>query len=274
MNRVMIPGTTLESSRLGFGTASLHHLPTAAARARLLAVAYDSGITHFDTARMYGDGIAERALGAWLKGRPRDAVTVATKCGILPNRLAEHFPPWVYLRRVARRLIPTAGSEQPQRSYTPEAVRRSVEQSLRMLGTDYLDILFIHDPRREELRALQSLSGVLENLKKSGKIRYVGIAGDSRICIEAKEESPGLFDILQVGDSFARREADALATIGWPLQITFGYLRDVLSGRTSTPSSGPEVVRQALDRNSSGVVLVSSRKVVRLGELIEAASDA
>jgi aryl-alcohol dehydrogenase-like predicted oxidoreductase len=63
MKRIVIPRTSLKSSRLVFGTLSLHRLAAANARSRLLSIAYDKGITHFDTARMFGDGIAERALG-------------------------------------------------------------------------------------------------------------------------------------------------------------------------------------------------------------------
>ncbi len=86
MKRVLIPGTMLESSRLGFGTASLLHVATRAARDRLLSAASDAGITDFDTARMYGDEIAERSLGDWLRGRRREVLPIASECGILPSR--------------------------------------------------------------------------------------------------------------------------------------------------------------------------------------------
>lgn len=273
MKRIVIPRTSLESSRVGFGTASLHHLATANARSRLLSVAYDKGITHFDTARMYGDGIAERALGGWLQGRSRHAVTIATKCGILPNRLAERFPAWAYLRR-AKRLLPTACHRESQapRSYTPNIVLQSVEQSLRLLRTDYIDILFIHDPRPEDLSALHDLSRVLTELKQSGKVRWTGIAGDAIVCVQAHELVPGLFDVLQVGDSLSRCEADALTRIAWPRQITFGYLRHAFHDEQKSRDAALEIMRQAMQRNPQGVVLASSRSATRLQSLIEASS--
>ena len=66
MQQIAIPNTRLQTSRIGFGTASLHHLYRSRARSALLTAALDSGISHFDTAPMYGEGMAERELGRFL----------------------------------------------------------------------------------------------------------------------------------------------------------------------------------------------------------------
>jgi aryl-alcohol dehydrogenase-like predicted oxidoreductase len=223
---------------------------------------------------MYGDGIAERTLGLWLKGQRRDAITLATKCGLLPDKVAEKFPPWGYLTRVARRILSPIGFDQtPRRGYTAELVQRSVEQSLQLLGTDYLDILFIHDPRPEDLPLLPKLVNVLASLKQAGKVRCVGVAGDARVCINAQNEVPGVFDVLQVKDSIGHFEADLLTAAGLPLQVTFGYLRHALNAERNVTNGPAEIVRQALSRNRDGVVLVSSRNQGRLGALAAAAEN-
>src|SRR5437764_6472234 len=89
MRSVHLAGTALEPSALGFGSASLMGKLGRRESVRKFEVAYDSGIRHFDTARAYGYGEAESALGDFLATR-RDSVTVTTKLGIAaprPSRL-------------------------------------------------------------------------------------------------------------------------------------------------------------------------------------------
>src|SRR3990172_8903850 len=83
MRRVTLPGTDLDTSVLGFGSAggAIDDLE----RLRLLELAFDRGITHFDTARAYGMGNAERIVGRFISDK-RDEVTVTTKLGIMPAR--------------------------------------------------------------------------------------------------------------------------------------------------------------------------------------------
>ena len=84
MQQIILPYTDLKVSRLGFGTASLHHLIYQKDRELLLGQALDSGFTHFDTARLYGEGLAEHSLGRFL-GKQRQNVTIGTKFGISAN---------------------------------------------------------------------------------------------------------------------------------------------------------------------------------------------
>jgi aryl-alcohol dehydrogenase-like predicted oxidoreductase len=108
----------------------------AAARA-----AVDAGITFFDTAPGYGDGLSERRLGLGLAGL-REKVVVATKIG--PDAMA-------------------AGK-----------VTESVERSLRHLGSDYIDLIQIHWPSRSI--PLAETLGELEALKRTGKVRAIGLS--------------------------------------------------------------------------------------------------
>lgn len=84
MRGVSLADGRLPSSRLGFGTSSLHHLKTQRERAALLAHCYERGIRHFDSAPLYGHEMAERELGRFIRGRRPDLV-VATKFGIEPD---------------------------------------------------------------------------------------------------------------------------------------------------------------------------------------------
>src|SRR5207253_1272155 len=87
--------------RIGFGTGGLMRISGARRRQDMLAAALASGITHFDTAPLYGFGESERALGSLLRGR-RNHVTLTTKFGLEPSALAARL---VVLQSLARRAI-------------------------------------------------------------------------------------------------------------------------------------------------------------------------
>lgn len=277
MRRVRIPGTQLETSRLGFGTASLHHLYRASDRKALLLAALDSGFTHFDTARMYGEGMAERSIGSVLAGGVRARVTIATKFGLPARPLFEHFPASMYAHRavnaLVHRVIPGRHGVRA-RELSIAAVEASVQRSMRALHTDWLDILFLHEPQADDIARLHELAGWLEKQKSSGRVRYLGLAGNARKCVLVAQALPGVFDVLQVEDSLAESEAGEIEAAGWPLQITFGYLR-----RASNERAGPrtsqadvaDVIRSALRRNPRGMILVSTRDPRRLRSLAELA---
>lgn len=118
---------------------------------RALSAAWEEGIRLFDTARSYGYGESEALLGRFLKGK-RDAAIVATKFGILSapqgawkraaksaaRSLLSIVPP-------ARSLVRRAAATQfSANQFTIPVLQRSIEESLTKLGTDYVDILFMH----------------------------------------------------------------------------------------------------------------------------------
>lgn len=90
IGKVALARGQLPGSRLAFGTSRLHYVGQAD-RQRLLALAVDCGICHFDTAPVYGDGLAERELGRFLKGR-RSGLLIATKYGVAPDPIIAALP--------------------------------------------------------------------------------------------------------------------------------------------------------------------------------------
>jgi aryl-alcohol dehydrogenase-like predicted oxidoreductase len=172
------------SSRLGFGCGSIMGRVGRAESLRAIGAALDAGITHFDTARLYGYGEAENLLGEAVRGR-RDQIVIASKFGLVATRAAmalRGLKPLAQklvgnipgLRPLIRGLVGTA--QQSSGAFTPEAAERSLAESLRALQTDYLDILFLHDPGAADL------TGELEDFLKAqvaaGRIRAYGIASD------------------------------------------------------------------------------------------------
>jgi D-threo-aldose 1-dehydrogenase len=175
----------IEISRVGFGCASLMRLPSARQRANLIAAAIDAGLTHFDIARMYGLGSAETELGRALRGR-RDRVTIATKFGIDVSGVMQ----WVgRVQAPARALLArssrtrTAVRRQRDvfvgpRVYDVAKARTSLDTSLRKLGVDHVDILFLHDPRPQDEIDGSALGPFLEGARAAGKIRAWGMSLD------------------------------------------------------------------------------------------------
>src|SRR5581483_4236757 len=153
MEQTRLGRSGLVVSRLAFGTWQLggDWGPTdeAAAMAAIRRAA-DLGVTLFDTAQAYGFGASERLLAKALEGRHHE-VMIATKGG----------------------LRPTDGGG-VARDASPTAIRRGVEESLRELGTEAIDLYQLHWP--DPGTPLEATTEALATLIAEGKIRHVGVS--------------------------------------------------------------------------------------------------
>lgn len=145
--------TGMSMSVVSFGTSPLGDMfgPTRE-ESGIAAVhrALDAGINFFDSSPFYGMGLAEERLGKAL-GTHRGEVFIGTKAG--------------------RYGVDTF-------DYSPVRIRQSVEESLRLLGTDYLDILQFHDVEFVKMdRVLTDSFGELEALRDAGLCRFIGMTG-------------------------------------------------------------------------------------------------
>ncbi len=146
---------------------------------RAVRRAYELGCNFFDTADVYGHGHSEELLGEALAGT-RPHVIVATKVG--GNFYNRDVNP-LLLGRISEALgAPLAGipADAPlpvthDANFSPSYVRFAVEQSLRRLRTDYVDLLQLHNPALA-LIADPEIYQVLEDLKREGKIRWYGVS--------------------------------------------------------------------------------------------------
>jgi len=120
--------------------------------------ARDAGITLYDTAPVYGWGYSEQLMGRALKGWREDIVLV-TKCGRRWDR-------GVTDRRVG-----------PHSDSSPEFIQQELEQSLRTLQTDYIDLHLVHWP--DETRPMEVAMETLLKAQEAGKIRYAGVSNHS-----------------------------------------------------------------------------------------------
>ncbi|MFM1815957.1 MAG: hypothetical protein RLZ98_2652 [Pseudomonadota bacterium] len=264
----LLPDTELVTTRLGFGTSRLHYVDRTTAQ-RLFATAADCGVRHFDTAPSYGDGLAERALGEFMKGR-RNRFIVATKVGIPPDTLITSLPALARPLRAGKAIARRAGLWHPSLpKFDPTGLRQSVEASLKRLDTDRIDILFLHQPRSDRFSSLEEVLAEIRKLQHRGLVRQWGLAGDYS----------GIRDLLP-------RIADAPAIIQtgeseWPgthpPHVTYGALSRQQQSYFAPPTATDTAKKRlqvALARRPRGVVLVSTTKPENLVQLAEVAEEA
>ena len=114
----------------------------------LIAVCMDNGLNMFDSADIYGGGMAERILGEAIQGRPRDSVIITTKAGV--------------------RLGPGANDVGASRWN----LLRAVDAALVRLKTDYIDVFYLHG--FDALTPLDEIAAALDDVVRDGKVRYLG----------------------------------------------------------------------------------------------------
>lgn len=119
---------------------------------RLVSVSMEHGINFFDTANVYSDGEAERILGQVMKGR-RDKIIVSTKASF------------------------AIGPGRNDKGSSRAHLLRACEESLQRLGTDYIDLYFMHG--FDETTPVEETLATLNTLIESGKLRYIGCSNFS-----------------------------------------------------------------------------------------------
>jgi aryl-alcohol dehydrogenase-like predicted oxidoreductase len=178
---------------LGYGAMELRGQPRGPAiddaeAGRLLGAVLDSGINLIDTSIDYGR--SEELIGRYI-GHRRDEYFLASKCGCPLEQPADAVPPY-------------------QHDYSPANVRAGIEQSLRRLGTDRLDLVQVHmSPSRAQLEADHTVETML-SLRDEGKLRFIGMSG-------IRPNLPGqiamdVFEVFQIPYSAVQREHEELIT--------------------------------------------------------------
>lgn len=137
--------TDLRVSRLCFGTMTFGGQSDQNAASAMISLCFEAGINFFDTANAYQAGRSEEMLGRALEGR-RGEVILASKVGM------------------------KTGEGPDQQGLSERAIVRAVEESLRRLRTDYLDVYYLHQP--DYATPLEETLGAMEALVRAGKVRY------------------------------------------------------------------------------------------------------
>ena len=146
-----------EVSAIGLGCMNLSHAygapPPADVAERLLLQALDAGVTLFDTAALYGFGANEALVGRVLKPH-RSRITLCSKGGMAGVQFDDGI----------KRVI----------DGSPQAIRRNCEDSLKRLGTDVMDLYYLH--RWDKRVPIEESVGEMARLKAEGKVRALGLS--------------------------------------------------------------------------------------------------
>jgi D-threo-aldose 1-dehydrogenase len=199
-------------SRLGAGTlpfGSFAQSDTDASIGAAFAALYGAGLRYFDTAPLYGLGVAEHRLGACLRSVDRRSLVLSTKVGRLLQPVARGAAPGV---------CPGASPFEVAFDYSYDGALRSLEHSLQRLGTNAIDIVLIHDVNRRwqgdlvEQRYREAMEGAhraLCDLRAAGTIKAFGV-GVNDCDILLRFAADGDFDCFMLAGRYTLLDHTAL----------------------------------------------------------------
>ncbi|MEV8468537.1 aldo/keto reductase [Fluviibacterium sp. DFM31] len=193
---------------LGFallGTTNTAPIPEDAAEA-MFAAAWDMGLRRFDTAPLYGGGLSEQRLGRLLRTVPRAAYVLSSKVG--------------RYRDFAAAVDNPRDNPGDWHDYSRDATLRSVEASLKRLGTDRLDIAFVHDCDADVPAALDGALPALAELKAQGVVGAIGCGSNVAATHLALAQRADL-DVLMVAGRFTLLDQSAAQAL-FPLCLSRG----------------------------------------------------
>lgn len=155
MDRFYIADGKLKVSAIGLGCMRITGLETKDAVRELVDTALDQGIQFFDHADIYADGDSERIFGDAVKGIAREKMIIQTKCGIRPGICYD---------------------------FSKDYILQSVDESLKRLNMDYIDILLLHRP--DTLMEPEEVAEAFDILERQGKVRHFGVSNQNSMQIE------------------------------------------------------------------------------------------
>lgn len=252
MEFTTIAGTRLRSSRIGLGTWAIGGSSwggTVEAEAiRAIHAALERGINLIDTAPVYGFGRAEEIVGkALARSRQRDQVIVATKVGLEWNEREQIF-----------------------RNSSPQRIRSEIDDSLRRLRTEVIDLYQVHWP--DPSTPIEETAQTLIELQHGGKIRAIGVSNYTTNQLDAFRRVAPLHTVQPPYNLFERQIEDDLLPYCRKhnlTTVTYGTLcRGLLSGRMKSESGfSADDIRRLDPKFQPPLYLRYLRAVERLDQL-------
>ena len=207
----------IELSRVGLGTNNFGRRLDRTRSIEVVHAALDAGVTHLDTANIYGGGESERYIGEALENRRSDAF-LATKFGMGEGG-----------------------------NGTPEFVHQAIDASLASLRTDHVDLFYYHRP--DGVTPIAETVGAMHELVGAGKVRHLGVSNvDAAQLREAAATAP--IAVVQNRYSLLYREAErevlpACAALGVGFVPYFPLASGLLTGKYRRGEPAPSGTRLA-----------------------------
>ncbi len=241
---------SLSVSEVGLGCNNFGRTLDAAATANVVHAALDAGINFFDTADIYGQTQSEVYLGQAVSGRRGDVI-IATKFG--------------------------AEVDSARKGAKPAYIKQAIEDSLRRLNTDYIDLYQLHTP--DETTPIADTLGALNDLVKEGKVREIGCSNFTVAMLQEAEaavpEGGARFVSTQNHFSLFHRESE-LPVLAECEKLGIGYLpyfplaNGLLTGKYRKGQPFPQGTRLNGPR---GEQLLTEQNLTRVENLISFAES-
>lgn len=213
--KVKFGRTDLEVTAFGFGTAPIGNIFREIDEETsdgMIQSAWDAGVRYYDTAPMYGHGLAELRTGHSLRWKNRDDFVLSSKVGrvLKPARKQDiDYAPWT-----------NAGRFTLNFDYSYDGTMRSFEDSLQRLNLEHMDIVFIHDidvftrgAEQPEVfkQAMDGAWKALSDLRDQGVLKAIGVGvNEWEVCQTALEQRD--FDCFLLAGRYTLLEQDSLDT--------------------------------------------------------------
>ena len=205
--------TGIKTPLISMGTSS-------ATAAGFVRTAYEAGIKLFFSATYYGEGKNEQLVGEGLKGLPRDSFVVGTA-------------------------VPSDGMDMRTGIFTkpfdPQAYITKAEQSLKRFGLDYVDFFLFPYAGKRETVLNEGVLKAMEQLKKQGKTRFVGIAShsDTEEALKAATDS-GIFELAMIAYNYKTLNKESFnVSVANAVQAGIGIVAMKTTAGAAREKSGP-----------------------------------
>ena len=256
MRTTRLGASGLVSSVQGLGCMGMSEFYGAGDEAesqRVLARAVELGINHLDTSDLYGKGANEELLGRFLKTVRRDQILLASKFGILRDPDA-----------------PLGSTHDREMDNSPAYARAACEASLRRLGTDHLDLFYVH--RHDTSLPIEEVVGGLARLVEEGKVRGIGLSEVSAETLRRAHATHPISVLQSEYSLFARDVETAIIPTCRELGIAFlpysPLGRGILAGRIrSLDDLAPDDLRRNAPIFSAQNLPVNVALVDKVGEI-------
>ena len=260
--------------KIGFGCAALTGILFEHQAIALLETAFDNNISHFDTAPLYGKGYSEKILGKFLKGK-REFITITTKFGLgqakrqsLPAAIA--LPLNRMKKGIRKHSTSNPTFREPvliiYRKIEATDIKKSLENSLRNLRTDYIDYYLLHEGMPCFLTDESFI--YLTDLLNKGIVRKIGLAANYVNLIHPTHNLDENWEILQYENSLLAPSANIIHEYPGKMHILHSVFSPLKYMRYKNINAAAILLAIAIKRNPLGIVLFSTTQKKHIFENI------
>ena len=212
--------------------------------------ALEIGVTHLDTAAVYQDGQNERFVGTCIKGQ-RDRVFLATKCGM------ERSP-----------------EGKIQVDTRPDVIRKSCDASLQRLGTDHIDLFYLH--RIDPVVPIEESMGAMAELVDAGKVRFVGVSEASPATLRRAHDTHPVAALQSELSLWSERSAQPALDTCRELGIAFiaysplgrGFLTGAMKNIADLPEGDTRKIFPRFHRDNIAANIAAAEKLTEFAKTI------